>query len=300
MTDRRGTADLERLEELLAERATQGLSQEEQEELSRLAEGLEPDDLEGFDRAAAAVDLALMGAESPLPEGLRRKVETDARRFFDRPVNPELRRASGDRPAGIFGVRTDSETDEPKSRFPFPRPSFTLLRPRAGAGGGWWAAAAALLLAGVGWWLALQPVAGPGPASPDPTPDSDRSRLLVEAPDVVKIPWTATEDPAAEGVDGDVVWSTARQQGFLRIQGLAANDPQRSQYQLWIFDREREGPPVDGGVFDIPPNREGDVLVPIRAKLPVGAPTLFAVTVERPGGVVVSDRERIVLVAELG
>jgi hypothetical protein len=32
--------------------------------------------------------------------------------------------------------------------------------------------------------------------------------------------------------------------------------------------------------------------------VPVTKATLFAVTVERPGGVVVSDRERIVLVAQ--
>jgi hypothetical protein len=55
--------------------------------------------------------------------------------------------------------------------------------------------------------------------------------------------------------------------------------------------------PVDGGVFEIPADG-GEVVIPIEAKLPVGQPTLFAVTVEPPGGVVVSSRERIVLVAQ--
>jgi len=41
------------------------------------------------------------------------------------------------------------------------------------------------------------------------------------------------------------------------------------------------------------------VLVPIEAKLRVQKPTLFAVTVEKPGGVVVSDQKRIALVAKL-
>ncbi len=84
----------------------------------------------------------------------------------------------------------------------------------------------------------------------------------------------------------------------MRIEGLSANDPTVSQYQLWIFDEQRdERYPVDGGVFDIPV--EGmEVLVPIRAAVQVERATLFAVTVERPGGVVVSDRERIVLVAQ--
>jgi hypothetical protein len=39
------------------------------------------------------------------------------------------------------------------------------------------------------------------------------------------------------------------------------------------------------------------VIVPISAKLQVGAAVLFAVTVERPGGGVVSKRERIVVTA---
>jgi hypothetical protein len=48
-------------------------------------------------------------------------------------------------------------------------------------------------------------------------------------------------------------------------------------------------------VFDVTPG--GEVVIPITARVPVQAPTLFAVTVERPGGVVVSKRERIVVTA---
>jgi hypothetical protein len=42
-----------------------------------------------------------------------------------------------------------------------------------------------------------------------------------------------------------------------------------------------------------------EVVEPIRAAIQVFVPKLFAVTVERPGGVVVSKRERIVLTAAL-
>ena len=42
------------------------------------------------------------------------------------------------------------------------------------------------------------------------------------------------------------------------------------------------------------------MIVPIRAKLPVSDAHLFAVTVEQPGGVVVSSRDRIVLLANRG
>ena len=68
-----------------------------------------------------------------------------------------------------------------------------------------------------------------------------------------------------------------------------------SQYQLWIFDARRdERYPVDGGVFDAAADT-AEVIVPIDAKIEVGTPVLFAVTVEKPGGVAVSNRKRIVL-----
>ena len=113
------------------------------------------------------------------------------------------------------------------------------------------------------------------------------------------IGWNTTEDPAAAGADGAVIWNGDVQAGVMRFEGLQPNNPAEWQYQLWIFDAERdERFPVDGGVFDVP--ADGETLVPIRASLPVGKAVLFAVTVEQPGGVVVSSRERIALVAQPG
>ncbi len=116
---------------------------------------------------------------------------------------------------------------------------------------------------------------------------------------MTRVEWTPTDDPAAAGVSGDVVWDDDRQEGYMRFTGLARNDPRREQYQLWIFDeRGDERHPVDGGVFDIP-GAAGDVIVPIQAKLAVRRPALFAVTIEKPGGVVVSSRERLPLLAKV-
>jgi len=97
-------------------------------------------------------------------------------------------------------------------------------------------------------------------------------------------------------VTGDVVWSTQAQEGYMRFQGLPVNNPQFNQYQLWIFDEKREKHPVDGGVFDA---LEGELIIPIREKLQVYSPTMFAVTLEQPGGVVVSDKEHIVAIAKV-
>jgi anti-sigma-K factor RskA len=155
---------------------------------------------------------------------------------------------------------------------------------------GWLAAAACLA-------FAITSIVRPW-AKKAPNARDDRE-LLSHAGDAQVLPWTATADPAATGAKGDVVWSNTEQRGFMRFSGLSQNDPAATQYQLWIFDGERDDKfPIDGGVFDV--TSGGDVVVPIKAKLKVGKPVLFAVTVEKPGGVVVSKRERIVVTAKAG
>jgi hypothetical protein len=166
---------------------------------------------------------------------------------------------------------------------------------------GWYAAAASLLLAVAAWWprLADQPadvISGPTPV---PTVAEQRSALLASGDSLFRKEWTATEDAAASGLAGDVVWDPDTQTGYMRFTGLAPNDVAQQQYQLWIFDGTRDDRyPVDGGVFDIPAGAT-EVIVPIRARLPVRDAALFAVTVEPPGGVVVSSRERIVALAQV-
>ena len=117
--------------------------------------------------------------------------------------------------------------------------------------------------------------------------------MLAKA-DSVKITLGPTKDPAAKGMSGDVVWDPATQKGFLHFTGLASNDPAAHQYQLWIFDAARDQRyPVDGGVFDVPADAD-DVVIPINASLAVSKLAAFAVTVEKPGGVVVSSRQHVV------
>ncbi len=265
-----------RLHELLAGRATADLTEVESRELdSMLAERGRDDD--SFDLAAAAVHLAVAGARplDPLPAPLRARLLESGR--------------------AVVGTTEGADVVR------FER---APARPPAPGRLGWWAAAAALALAMIGWWPRL--VAPPAETtaearSPGPVVErslaEQRQALLSEA-DALVLEWSATEDPAATGAGGDVVWSPSLQRGFLRIRDLEANDPRIAQYQLWVFDRARdERYPVDGGVFDVAADG-AEVIVPIDAKVAVDQAYLFAVTVERPGGVVVSDRERIVLVAQ--
>jgi len=159
----------------------------------------------------------------------------------------------------------------------------------------WLTAAASIALAVFAW---NRPI---GSSIAEPAWQA-RAQLVKDA-DSKLVAWSATEDPTAKGVSGDIVWNANQQRGYMRFKGLAANDPRLQQYQLWIFDKGREGEfPVDGGVFDISAASKdpatGDLIVPIAPKLAVRDPALFAVTIEMPGGVVVTKKERLLLLAK--
>lgn len=162
----------------------------------------------------------------------------------------------------------------------------------------WVIATAASVLAVFGWWPRLAEVeAGVAAAGGFEQWRAERARArLLATPGAGHWAWGG----ASETASGDVVWDGRSQHGFLRLHGFVPNDPQRAQYQLWIFDAARDDRyPVDGGVFDVPPGRE-EVLVPMHPRLAVSRPVAFAITVERPGGVVVSGREKVVAFAKAG
>jgi len=254
--------------ELLADRALVGLSDEEIAELREL--GAADDDT--FELAAAAVDLATLSVEA-MPAGM-------AERIADRAMAARQPRI----PTTIAGWSMPGmPIAAPAPPVPAPVVPIASARKRSVVPwiiSGMAVAAAAIVL------LVVRPSGEP--ARLDPT--ADRSELL--ATGASKISWIATKE--APGTSGDVVWSESAQRGYMRFVGLAPNDPKKTQYQLWIFDKTRDKAfPVDGGVFDV--SSTGEIIVPITAKLHVDDATLFAVTVEKPGGVVVSKREHIVV-----
>lgn len=288
-----------RLEALLVDRATQGLAPTEEAELRELLKNSSEHapGLDDFDLAAAAIQLASPVTAVPMPAAIEARVRERAQEFFQKkgaspPVDERMAKVLPGPPAspaksGGRGVWK---------------------------GLGWLAAAACLALAVLGWWPRLEearlarqappPVTDPAPAPPpsevpevpeDASPGLD-AESVAAAEDALVLAWTATEDPTATGATGEVIWSNELQAGFMRFEGLESNDPGEFQYQLWIFDSAQdERYPIDGGVFDV---KDGETVVPIDPKLGVVDPTLFAVTVEKPGGVVVSSRERIALVAQ--
>lgn len=261
--------DPQRRDELAADRVLFGLSAEEEAELRECGGAVDDvyDD-EGWERAASATTLAFLRGrlESP-PDRLLRQLEGQAMRF--------LTEEHGLRLQNVL-----ERLDEPAA----PARTATAAPPRGAPWVSYLLTAAALLLAGFLWWTREAPVA---------TAAEQRLALLGES-SLLRLDWNSGPGQPT----GDVVWSDARQEGYMRLRGLPKNDASRAQYQLWIFDKQRDAAkPVDGGVFDI--SADGEVIVPIRAKIKVHEGQAFAVTVEKPGGVVVSEREQIVAVAGL-
>ncbi|MEM6701690.1 MAG: anti-sigma factor [Acidobacteriota bacterium] len=248
------------LEQLLAAEATQGLSDLETLELERLLEehGTNRED-QGYEQAAAALEMAFHAARTPsVPPSLNQGLEELAARAS----------RGGDLlqfPSPARQVETDETSSSKLSLWFF-------------------AAAAAITL------LSFAPrLLDRNATTPLEAP------VETIAADEIRLEMAPTKDPAAVGAQGEVIWSNAGQRGEMRISGLEANDPAVSQYQLWIFDAAQdERYPIDGGVFDVV---GGQAVIPIDAGIEVRSPTLFAITVEKPGGVVVSGRERIVLLA---
>jgi hypothetical protein len=156
------------------------------------------------------------------------------------------------------------------------------------AASGWLAAAAVLVLA-----IVLQ--REPATEASRVLSMAEQREALLSRKGTLQLDWEAGKHPFAEPVSGDVVWNQASQSGFMTFQGLPVNDPTLEQYQLWIIDPSRDDEPIDGGVFDV--DRQGRVIIPIDNKLPTIDPQGFAVTIEKPGGVVVSTQERLPLLA---
>ena len=285
------------LVDLLIKQVTEGLSPAEQRALDALDSPSATRTLAELERAAAAISLVGAGPLQAPPAALLARLEEQAASF--------TKAQSGAAPIATVIPVTQGV---PETKVV---PVAARRAHRSGVGLGWFAAAACLVLAVISWMRsppALPPVAQlpetpavvapPAPVEP-PTPAEARMALLA-MPTALKIALGATKDPGAAGVSGDVVWDPATQKGFLHFAGLKPNDPSVMQYQIWIFDGERDKRyPIDGGVFDVPANA-ADIVIPIRAAVLVHKPAAFAVTAEKPGGVVVSDRAHVLVLGAAG
>lgn len=289
-----------RLLELLADRAAFGLDADDRQELDELLRESPEFESDSLELAAAALELAMLdvrqtGSEQ-LPLRLQARIAAAGRRHLTEKASESETTTRPSREARSRAVeKVDQDSLLDSSRVV---PSSLDVRPSSNAN--WLILAASVLLA-VGVLFVMR--------APRSGNIGDQYRRLLAASDrvsseIVKATWIDPAKPEDEQPRGDIVWSGSEQRGYMRFRGLPANDAKKEQYQLWIFDTAQDDRfPIDGGVFDIDPSardpQTGDVIVPIDAKLRVFKPTMFAITVEKPGGVVVSSRERLPLLAKV-
>jgi hypothetical protein len=268
----------ERMLDLLTDQILFGLSQEESAELKKL-ETLFPELKKdnSLELTASAIGLTNLEQIEPMPAHLRSKILADADQFFNQTAQ-----------------QPENVGEEIQKTFAFEqkRPFLQWL--------GWAFAGLACVALGVSLWANLQKpqvVDRVVIEQPKVLPVNEQyNNLLTSAKDLKKTTWTNPKND--KEILGEVVWSDAEQKGFMKFTGLAANDIAKETYQLWIFDETQKAEtPIDGGVFDIKQN--GEVIIPIDAKLKVQNPKMFAITVEKPGGVVVSEREKLVAIGKV-
>lgn len=278
--------------DLLLLRATDGLDGNQQKQFEQfVAEHPNRNhiesEIEKFELTVAAVDLSFQEEESDaaLPDGLREKLLSGANRYWEE-----------ERSARSFASPTAGDVNvvAPKSRS-----GFSTREAMA-----WLTAAAAVVLLLTGLNPFAQPTESANGDTNEPVPVVEPLSIEERYEDFVSN--NLDEGPAAFNWEvqgafkekGNITWSDSLQKGFMVFNGLRPNDPSSSQYQLWIFDKKRNVEfPVDGGVFDVAEN--GKTIVEIDARVPVTEATMFAITEEDPGGVVVSTRERLPLLAKV-
>lgn len=268
--------------DLLTKRALYGLDETEQDLLKQFDSALVENEFRSIELTTAALSMVGMTADEPLPAELHSKILASADKYVDEqaatePLRPGPELETTAEPAGwsIFGLL------------------------------GWAAAAAACIALAVNIYMTrLQPaevVQVPTAPVETPralTPAEQRDELLRSGATLVKADWAPGNVKEIKEVSGDIVWSDEKQLGFVRLRGLPVRTAPLHCYQLWIFDKTQDkSTPIDGGIFDV--NAEGEIVIPINAKLPAEKPYQFALTIERHGGVVVSDRERIAALAKV-
>ena len=264
----------ERLLDLLCKQAIHGLTKDEVFELHKLEQRSSSTvDLESLELTVAAIAVSSVRADETLPDHLKAKILSQADDFFTQ--------ERSDNAPPTRGILIDK------------KPSMSVW--------GWlgWAAAAlaSIALAFNIYQNSGRPDDRSGVSSPTPVPEilsptQSRDRLMASATDVVTADWGKGNVTGLE-LAGDIVWSDSKQEGYMRFRNLPKNDVNTYTYQLWIFDETQDPKtPIDGGIFDV--NAEGEIVIPIDAKLRPRRAKAFAITMEKPGGVMVSERKQLV------
>ena len=274
----------EQLFDLLAKKAIYGLDESEARELASFDGESTELEFRSLEITAAAITMAGLESEEPMPSFLRERILDSGEEFI--------------------------RSRQPYSAWPPPPKEVAANAETSSVFGSWfgwmgWAAAvaASIALAFNIWSTRMQPIDMTKVPTPVETPrtlspNDLREELIRSEASIYKASWGAGNVKELKDISGDIVWSEAKQTGYMRFRGLPVNDRDKTTYQLWIFDKTQDkATPIDGGTFDV--LNDGEVVIPINAKLKALGPEMFAITIEKHGGVVVSKREKVAALAKV-
>ncbi len=289
--------ELPREVQLMIDRASEGLLDEQAENELRRTAPLAADAITPYDVAAASLFLATVSADASatLPRSLEQRLQQAGRSWCAQ--HKAASQASTIPMTGTPLVLRSAGRDEPGVSTPIePSPSRLRILP-------WLAAAAGVALAAAAWWPAAPQATVPGGSNSvalAPTP-RDAYAKLAASPAALKLRFGDWADPSVPcekpGVQGEVVWDEARKVGVMKFANLPKLDGSKELYQLWIIDSRGMEQRISGGVFN---GENGEQYIAIDPGIQVDQAAAFAVTIERPDGVWVSDMKRRVVIAAAG
>lgn len=333
------TADLARLEDLLAERVTGGESGMADADVAELRRLSEAHPAEAADLEASLLDTLLSVPPGPLSPGRKvaASVAGGAALMMPATLKASILRdaslvlgSSAGSGAGAAAMEAAKQTTTASTATPAATSASTAgsgssvifgsLTWRAAAVIGWASAAAALLaVATLAVVVLQQPEIDTPPIIIDEqlqfagsdmplalsyhvVKDRDAIRVGLYPPASESRRAVGEQPAAGEPARGLAIWSDRRQAGLLQIEDLPVNDPTVEQYQVWVIDLERPAglDRVNGGVFNVTPDRAIQTLA-VQPNLPVGRAGGFVITLEPAGGSLASyDDSRLVVSGTIG
>ena len=125
------------------------------------------------------------------------------------------------------------------------------------------------------------------------TPLIEQRNLLLQQSDILQSNWLKTLNPLAKKIQGDLIWSSQQQKGFMRF----ANLPKLSigqTYHLWVYDLENSlEEPISATRFQADPHIKKEYLVEILPEEGVKKPYKFVLKLE-----IESQADQILLLAQ--
>jgi anti-sigma-K factor RskA len=107
----------------------------------------------------------------------------------------------------------------------------------------------------------------------------------------VQIASLSSKLESAPNANAVVVWDEKKQRGILKVTQLPRNADDRD-YQLWLVD-PRYKDPINGGVFHVA--NDGTLSVTFQPNAPVREAQVFAISLERKGGVTKAEGPIVLL-----